>query len=75
MPAVLARQVLAGDQPVIGAARQCVAEQQAARNAELDRTLDILIHELPPLDIHQRIILAREIDAFASRIMPAQDCW
>jgi hypothetical protein len=68
-------QVLAGDQPVIGAARQCVDEQRAARNAELDRTVDILIHELPPLDIHQRIILAREIDAFASRIMPAADFW
>jgi hypothetical protein len=58
-----------------GPARQCVDEQQASRDAELDRTLDILIHELPPLDIHQRIVLAREIDAFASRVNSAQDCW
>jgi hypothetical protein len=75
MPAVHAGQVLAGDQPVIPLAAGDPAELQSARNAELDRTVDILIHELPPLDIHQRIILAREIDAFASRVNPAQDCW
>jgi hypothetical protein len=50
-------------------------EQEAKRHVELDRTVDILVHELPPLTIHQRIILEREIEAFASRIMPAPDFW
>jgi len=40
----------------------------AAREIELDRTLDALARELPPLTIHQRIVLAREIEAFADRL-------
>jgi hypothetical protein len=75
MPAVHARALLAGHQPVIPVAPGDPAELQSARDAELDRTMDVLARELPPLDIHQRIILAREIDAYASRVNPAQDCW
>jgi hypothetical protein len=75
MPAVHAGQVLAGDQPVSAVAPRNIAELASTRDAELDRTVDILVHELPPLTIHQRIILAREIDAYASRINPVQDCW
>jgi hypothetical protein len=40
----------------------------AAREIELDRTLDAIARELPPLTIHQKIILAREIEAFADRL-------
>jgi hypothetical protein len=40
----------------------------AAREIELDRTIDAIARELPPLTIHQRIILAREIEAFADRL-------
>ena len=75
MPAVHARALLAGHQPVSAVAPRNIAELASTRDAELDHTMDILARELPPLDIHQRIILAREIDAYASRINPAQDCW
>jgi hypothetical protein len=49
----------------------------AAREIELDRTIDAIARELPPLTIHQRIILAREIDAFADRLPSRQwpDNW
>jgi hypothetical protein len=40
----------------------------AVREIELDRTLDAIARELPPLTIHQKIILAREIEAFADRL-------
>jgi hypothetical protein len=42
----------------------------APRDVELDRTISVLERELGPMTIHQRIILAREIDAFADRVAP-----
>jgi hypothetical protein len=40
------------------------------RDVELDRTISVLERELGPMTIHQRIILAREIDAYADRVAP-----
>jgi hypothetical protein len=39
------------------------------RAVELDRTVEAIERELPPLDVHQRLVLAREIDAYASRVI------
>jgi hypothetical protein len=46
-----------------------------ARNIELDRTLDAIARELPPLTIHQRIVLAREIEAYGDRLPRFVEDW
>jgi hypothetical protein len=43
------------------------------RSVELDRTIEAIERELPPLDVHQRLVLAREIDAYASRVLPPDE--
>lgn len=45
------------------------------RNIELDRTLDAIARELPPLSIHQRIVMAREIEAYADRLPRFVEDW
>lgn len=51
------------------------ADGIAARNIELDYAMREIERELGHLDVHQRIVIANAIDAFADRVRLRCDPW